>query len=418
MKIGESEISNNTINIDPFNFNLREIYLLQLNLFIPSYESYRYISYITINNQRYEHIPVVYLTADNKFRFKNQDCCSTYCNECLIDPLHHLQHKYMFNGCVVDVNIGRLLSLEDRIELIQQYVDIYERTNLYYLPNYMEALQVTFNDINVKYPNVDTRYCIYNTYNPLVISNCEQSTIISSPSSTKINNFDSRNYSFFQRSPESQVNYAAVRVENRQFVVRDLEVSVPRHTPEDFQILQYDPHTPSSALSLSPLSDLDINDLEQEYENTTTYMDDDNHDYTGNYRVNSTIAPMVSDQTNNGFDIKIAMNDSSTNLSVGPLKLGKHYSKCKVYKWKVPQVIEFGNGTKSTSYFFMVAGNILGKIALLRDAADTLISSNSMASRGYYSKMCGNLGVSLFIKDKNGMEISIYHSTIQRNGLP
>ena len=91
--------------------------------------------------------------------------------------------------------------------------------------------------------------------------------------------------------------------------------------------------------------------------------------------------------------------DSGANISVTNAKTCSYYD-LPLEDWPQPFYVKFGNGTRTKVTQYADFGPIIGKVAVVDDAPDTLISIAVITSRGFkVSFEAGGKGVGIYYND-------------------
>ena len=91
--------------------------------------------------------------------------------------------------------------------------------------------------------------------------------------------------------------------------------------------------------------------------------------------------------------------DSGANISVTNPSIAQIF-EIAPQPWVKPFDIRFGNNSVFKCTHYVDFGAVLGKVAIVNDAPDTLISIASLAERGIETRFNRDLGVGLFLNDQ------------------
>ena len=91
--------------------------------------------------------------------------------------------------------------------------------------------------------------------------------------------------------------------------------------------------------------------------------------------------------------------DSGANISVTNSSIAQHFDLTPQL-WAQPFDIRFGNNSVFNCTHYVDFGAVLGKVAIVDDAPDTLISIASLANREIETRFNRDLGVGLFLNDQ------------------
>jgi hypothetical protein len=91
--------------------------------------------------------------------------------------------------------------------------------------------------------------------------------------------------------------------------------------------------------------------------------------------------------------------DSGANISVTNPSIAQHF-ELTPQLWVKPFDIRFGNNSVFKCTHYVDFGAVLGKVAIVDDAPDTLISIASLAERGIETRFNRDLDVGLFLNDQ------------------
>ncbi len=92
--------------------------------------------------------------------------------------------------------------------------------------------------------------------------------------------------------------------------------------------------------------------------------------------------------------------DSGANISITNTDIVQSFH-LQPQRWSQPFHIKFGNGSRFLCTHFAYFGPILGKVAIVDGAPDTLISISTLTDKGYEVKfLADGKGVGIFLQDQ------------------
>jgi hypothetical protein len=91
--------------------------------------------------------------------------------------------------------------------------------------------------------------------------------------------------------------------------------------------------------------------------------------------------------------------DSGANVSVTNPSIARQFG-LQPQPWSNPFTIVFGNNSEFRCTHFVDFGPILGRVAIVDNAPDTLVSIGALAARGFETRFNSDLGVGLFFQNQ------------------
>jgi len=85
----------------------------------------------------------------------------------------------------------------------------------------------------------------------------------------------------------------------------------------------------------------------------------------------------------------MAVSDSGANISVTSYKFADQFG-FKYYKWDKCINIRFGNSSIEQSQYYIICGDVVGRVAVINNATETLLSLWWIASRGFSIELCAD----------------------------